>query len=270
MSTQIATNRAASRRMSAAAPVLCLVGCLGLAAGGAARADVFGTSSAISADPAEPLLHGEDDGCRHGPVAAPLTLFEAIERSLCESPKTRSAWAAVKSAAAGLGSAKSAYLPQLDGTATAGHERNRTEVSGPQDLNSDYSQSVNEEALQLTWVLFDFGGRSAAVKNSRQLLLAAQANQNSILQAAFANTAKDYYAAQAAAARVQSARRIEAGSTEEPGRGRRTLQIRRRSHHRPVPGQHRLCAGGVRARRRGGRLPPRHGPARRGHEPAAG
>jgi outer membrane protein len=71
---------------------------------------------------------------------------------------------------------------------------------------------VNEEALQLTWVLFDFGGRSAAVKNSRQLLLAAQANQSSILQSAFANTAKDYYAAQAAAARVQSARRIEAGS----------------------------------------------------------
>ena len=180
--------------------------CLGLP--GLAASDVFNTEAGISKDAAQPLLN-DGDACRRGPVPSPLTLFEAIERTLCESPKTRGAWAAVKAAAAGLGQAKSAYLPTLDGSAAAGHDRNRTEVTAAPGLNSDYSQNVNLESLQLAWVLYDFGGRSAAVKNGKQLLLAAQANQNAILQSVFAATARDYYAAQAAAAKVESARRIE-------------------------------------------------------------
>ena len=180
--------------------------CLGLP--GLAASDVFNTEAGISKDAAQPLLN-DGDACRRGPVPSPLTLFEAIERTLCESPKTRGAWAAVKAAAAGLGQAKSAYLPTLDGSAAAGHDRNRTEVTAAPGLNSDYSQNVNLESLQLAWVLYDFGGRSAAVKNGKQLLLAAQANQNAILQSVFAATARDYYAAQAAATKVESARRIE-------------------------------------------------------------
>jgi outer membrane protein len=50
------------------------------------------------------------------------------------------------------------------------------------------------------------------VKNSQQLLVAAQANQDATLQAVFANTAKDYYTAQAADANAQSKRRIESAA----------------------------------------------------------
>ncbi len=177
---------------------------------GGRAGDVFNTESQVSRDPAAPLLAGAGDNpCGFGAVTTPLQMFEAIERTLCLSPKTRQAWAAVKSAAAGLGVAKGAYLPTLDGSATYGREHDVTRVDGPPDLGSDYSQNVNTESLQLGWVLYDFGGREAAVRNARQLLVSAQAIQNQTLQTAFATTAQDYYTAQAANAAVQSTRRIE-------------------------------------------------------------
>ena len=182
--------------------------------GGTAGAfDVFNTNAQVSKNPAAPLLQGSDvNPCSFGPVSVPLQLFDAIERTLCQSPNTRSAWAGVKSAAAAVGAAKAAYLPTLTGEATYGRNHDKTNVTGPQQLNSDYSQNVNTEALQLGWVLYDFGGREATLRNSRQLLTAAQAVQNETLQSAFANTAKDYYAAQAANAAVQSTQRIEAAA----------------------------------------------------------
>lgn len=149
------------------------------------------------------------DDCRQQPVSAPIALFEAIERALCESPKTRSAWAAIKVASANVGIAKSAYLPTLDGTVKYAYQHNVTQVTDEPHLQSNYTKAVNEETLALGWVLYDFGARAATLKNARQLLLAAQANQDATLQSLFVTTAKDYFGAQAAHANVQSKRRIE-------------------------------------------------------------
>ncbi len=183
---------------------------LGTPCGPAGAVDVFNTNAQVSQNPAAPLLQGTDAApCSFGAVTVPLQLYDAIERTLCQSPNTRSAWAGVKSAAALLGAAKGAYLPTLSADATYGRDREKTSVDGPQSLRSDYTQNVNTEVLQLSWVLYDFGGREAALRNAHQLLTAAQAVQNEILQAAFANTAKDYYAAQAADAAVASTKRIE-------------------------------------------------------------
>jgi outer membrane protein len=199
------------RLKGAGAAVLLLSSSL---SGGLAYAvDVFNTHSQVSQNPASPLLQGTDGApCSFGAVTVPLQLFEAIERTLCQSPKTRSAWAGVKAAAAAVGAAKAAYLPTVEGAASYGRDHDRTTVNGPQQLASDYTQTVDTESLQLGWVLYDFGGREATLRNSRQLLTAAQAEQNEILQNAFANTAKDYYAAQAASAKVQSTKRIETGA----------------------------------------------------------
>jgi outer membrane protein len=177
-----------------------------------AAADVFGTDQAVSKTAASPQFENGVDFCWHGPVPDPLTLFQAIERSLCESPKTRSAWFGVKSAAAMVGAAKSAYLPTAEVQAQWDRDHDTTTVKNAPDLNAHYTQNVDTESLQLAWVLYDFGGREAVLKNSQQLLLAAQANQNEALQTAFAATATHYYLAQAAAAKVASTRGIEAGS----------------------------------------------------------
>ncbi len=199
-------RRRAGRRHAAPWPALLLLGLAGLA-----RADVFHTGSDVPSNPASAVL-GAGEMCREGPISTPLTLFEAIERSLCHSPKTRSAWAGVQAAAATVGAAKASYLPTLDGTAQIAREHDVTSVSGPADLSSDYTQNTNSESLTLAWVLFDFGARSAALKNTRQLLLAAQANENLVLQSALASTAHDFYVAQAANAKVESTRRIESAS----------------------------------------------------------
>jgi outer membrane protein len=63
--------------------------------------------------------------------------------------------------------------------------------------------------VSLSWVLYDFGGRAASLKNATQLLAAARANQVSTLQLVFANVAADFYAAQAAQGALTAAREVE-------------------------------------------------------------
>lgn len=172
--------------------------------------DRLDPSTPVPPDAAPPLhavINGDD--CKQQPVSSPIVLFDAIERALCESPKTRSAWAAIRAASATVGIAKSAYLPTLDGNVKYAYQHNVTQVTEESHLESNYTKAVNEETLALGWVLYDFGARSAYLKNSRELLLAAQANQDATLQSLFATTAKNYFGAQAAHANVLSKRRIE-------------------------------------------------------------
>ena len=193
--------------------VLCAILLLSIP-GAEAGDDVFNTQSQVPDGPAAPLLQNGDGTCRRTLISSPLALMEAIERSLCESPKTHVAWATVKAAAAQMGQSKAAYLPTLDGTISYATDHYDAAVTKQSGLQSNFSQPVNTEALTLGWLLYDFGGREAALKSSRLLLVAANANQNLILQAVFANTAKDYYTAQAAAAAVKSALRIESDTRQ--------------------------------------------------------
>lgn len=185
----------------------------------AVSGDIFATGAEIPPSPAAPLLSGASlDNCkRQQSIFSPILLFEAIERALCESPKTRASWAAIKAAAANLGVSESAYLPTLDASARYEYQHNSTQVSDEPQLQSNYAKAVNEESLSLGWVLYDFGARSASVRNSRELLLAAQANQNAVLQSILASTAKDYFNAQAAHANVASERRIEDAARDTLG-----------------------------------------------------
>ncbi|ACB69172.1 outer membrane efflux protein (plasmid) [Burkholderia ambifaria MC40-6] len=169
--------------------------------------DIFGTTSSIPATPAGTVI--ENLPCRLGPLGVPLKLEEAIDRALCKNPKTREAWANVKVQAAAVGTAKSAYLP----TATASWQKVRedqiTDVTGHPALSVDNLSTIQTWSVSLNWVLYDFGGRKAALRNATQLLAAARANQNAALQEIFSTVATDYYAAQAAAGKLASARETE-------------------------------------------------------------
>jgi outer membrane protein len=186
--------------------IMCFVASIQCATSG----DVFGTNDQVPSNPAAPLLSGtQGRDCAQRAIPSPVLLFDAIERALCESPKTRSAWTSIKVAAANVGISKSAYIPTLDGNVKYAYQHNETQVTDAPNLQSNYTQPVNEESLILGWVLYDFGARSASLKNSLQLLLSAQANHNAALQSLFASTSKDYFTAQAADANVLSRRRIE-------------------------------------------------------------
>ncbi len=111
--------------------------------------------------------------------ARPLTVPDLVDIALCNNPQTDIAWAGVRSAAAGVGIARSAELPRLD--AAIGPSLNRVDFFGRNALPG--SAEVDTSArLALSYLLFDFGGRAASV-------VAAQAQQRAAL-AQFADAAQ--------------------------------------------------------------------------------
>lgn len=135
--------------------------------------------------------------CGFGPLETLVALAEAVERALCSNPKTRAAWAGVKEQAAAVGVARAAYLPTLSASWQGVRDQSVTDVSDQPQLGSRSSATVQSESATLNWLLFDFGGRSAALRNADALLAAARATQDATLQMQFDAVAKDYYAAQA-------------------------------------------------------------------------
>lgn len=153
--------------------------------------------------------------CVFDSVTDPLPLEEAVERALCNNPKTREAWAQVKIRAAQVGEGRGAYLPTITGNWQGVRDDTVTNVTNYPQYSSDYRNSVlRTESVSLSWVLYDFGGRKAALANANALLAAAQASQEAALETAFGNVAKDYYAAQAAQGAFDAADDIEATAKE--------------------------------------------------------
>jgi outer membrane protein TolC len=93
-------------------------------------------------------------------------LVDLAER---ENPKTREAWESAREAAAGIGLAESAYLPQLSLQAIGGFQH--TPLPIPKTLvPAGYFVSDTREvipALALKWLLFDFGRRDAQLQAAR-------------------------------------------------------------------------------------------------------
>jgi outer membrane protein len=93
-------------------------------------------------------------------------LIDLAERA---NPNTREAWEAAREAAAGIGLAESAYLPQLSLQAIGGFQH--TPLPAPRNLvPAGYFVSDTREvipALALKWLLFDFGRRAAQLQAAR-------------------------------------------------------------------------------------------------------
>src|SRR5260370_640249 len=93
-------------------------------------------------------------------------LVDLAER---ENPNTRASWEVAREAAAGIGLAESAYLPQLSLQAIGGFQH--TPLPMPKNLvPAGYFVSDTREvipALALKWLLFDFGRRDAQLQAAR-------------------------------------------------------------------------------------------------------
>lgn len=152
--------------------------------------------------------------CELGPVPALLTLEEMIGRVLCHDPQLRQAWADAKVQAALVGVKQSAYLPRLNGNSGITSARNDAEY----ELRGEYPRHGHQRRLEnrlgLSWVLFDFGRREAALRNARQLLIAANANQDRQLQQAFVLSAQLYYDTLAAQGSQIAASKVAALAAE--------------------------------------------------------
>ena len=120
----------------------------------------------------------------------PLSLAHAVDLALCNNPQIKSAWAAIKIQAATVGEARAAYLPTLAANVSRMHDR----VTQGNFNKNEQSATVYSN---LSWRLFDFGGRSAHRHSANALLSAALASHQATLQKTLANVVSAYFDAQA-------------------------------------------------------------------------
>jgi outer membrane protein TolC len=117
-----------------------------------------------------------------------LGLPQALDLALRNSPRTRDTWLGARAAAAEVGSQASQWWP--DAAFTADAERSRASAVGGQ---FNFQQTSYSPAVDLSWLLFDFGGRAADVAEARALLVAANLTHNDAIQDVLLDVTTAYY-----------------------------------------------------------------------------
>ena len=166
--------------------------------------DPFATAAMT---PPRPLLFPPAETANAPCLApAPDTVYgvlEVVDRALCQNPRTHEAWANARVQAAQVGVAQSAFLPNLDG-----------KVAGSRVRSAGQSANQRNASLTLSWLLYDFGARSADLEAARQLLSAASATLDATVQSVFQSALQAYYNTQAARAAVIAAVESEKAARE--------------------------------------------------------
>ena len=151
--------------------------------------------------------------CGDAVPAGPLALPDLVDLALCRNPATAAAWASVRSAAAGVGIARSADLPTV--SVQVGPTLSRTDYFRNQNVlvapgqsfttggsSTDFGSTAN---LALDWLIFDFGGRRARIDAARAQQQSALANFADTAQTIALNTVTAYNSVQANVASVTAA-----------------------------------------------------------------
>jgi TolC family type I secretion outer membrane protein len=106
-----------------------------------------------------------------------LALADVVDIALRNNPSTRAAWADARAAAAYYRSSKGAWLPKVN--LSGGVARSKVAPSPGRAVEPVTSYNA---AASLSYLLFDFGGRSASVEESRQAFLAEDWTRNAVIQ----------------------------------------------------------------------------------------
>jgi len=119
---------------------------------------------------------------------ARLSLGDVVDLALRNNASTAAAWASARAAAASYASERRSYLPSasLEGTAT------RLKTAATQG-RSAVTQTTYSPSATLSYLLFDFGGRSGSVNAARQTLLTADWTHNATIQDVVLAVQKGYF-----------------------------------------------------------------------------
>lgn len=120
---------------------------------------------------------------------ATVNLGAVLDLALRNSPRTRATWQAARAAAAELATERAQLFPTLDLGET--WSRARSEPLGGKGF--EYLRSTYGPNATLSWLLFDFGGRSADLGEARFALLAADWTHNAEIQAVMLEVELAYY-----------------------------------------------------------------------------
>jgi outer membrane protein TolC len=131
-----------------------------------------------------------------------LTLSDVVDVALRNNPQTQLSWAQARTGAAFYGAASSAYLPTVDGSANLTYSK--TTVG--QTLGGTGERRSVVPALSLSYLLFDFGGRSGSVAAARASAVALDLIHNATLQNVALAVEAAYFTLQAQRGLVTAAR----------------------------------------------------------------
>jgi outer membrane protein len=165
--------------------------------------DPFGTDSSMPPKPALRIEGAAGDPCSAQPIDHALNLAEVVNLALCNNPQTHVAWANSLAQAAQVGVSEAAYLPGVD-------------LNAADDRTSGTAPALSQLSVGVTfsYLLYDFGSRSANLENARQLLAAANATQDSTVQSVFLAAVQDFYQVQANRAARDAALESERAARE--------------------------------------------------------
>ncbi|MGH7334932.1 MAG: TolC family protein [Candidatus Rokuibacteriota bacterium] len=132
-------------------------------------------------------------------------LADLIDLAHRANPDTRRTWEEARTAAAQLGRAQAPYYPTLTFLANGGTSRVADQAPAPLGTFTIEGPSATP-ALQLTWIIVDFGRRSSTVERSSQQLTQANLTFNRKLQEVAFSVSRNYFGLDASRARVTAAR----------------------------------------------------------------
>jgi len=113
-------------------------------------------------------------------------LIDIAERS---NPDTRIAWEHARQAAKAVGLSESTYYPYLAASAASGYQHQLAVLTSAFLANA----AAQNVALDMKWLLFDFGGREATVTAARERLMLANVTFNATHQQIVFNVTRSYY-----------------------------------------------------------------------------
>lgn len=167
-------------------------------------ADPFSTRSLLPHKPALRTAITVGDPCAKDMPQGALDLLEVVDLALCNNPKTHEVWASTRAQAAQVGVSKAGYLPGIN--LNASDRRSRTGAAP--------SVSQRNVGVTFSYLLYDFGARSANLENSRQLLASAIATQDYTVQLIFLASIQAFYQTQATHAALDAALESERAARE--------------------------------------------------------
>ncbi|HQQ76060.1 MAG TPA: TolC family protein [Thermoanaerobaculia bacterium] len=117
-----------------------------------------------------------------------ISLYEAIDVALANSPVTRQSWFLTQAAAADVGSRRSAYYPVVEADLSGTRQKQSALGGSVTTLSTTYAPSVS-----LNWLLLDLGGRAADVEETKRRLVAANFVHDAAMNDLILGVAQAYY-----------------------------------------------------------------------------
>lgn len=130
-----------------------------------------------------------------------FTLADLTDIAMRNNPKTRGAWQNIEMAEAVKKQEESALYPKLDVTADVYMEERSGKVT-----TAEFNDLGFDPSLTFTYLLLDFGGRSASIEQAARMLSSSNAQYNKSIQDLFLAVQKAYYNLYSAQANEEAAK----------------------------------------------------------------